>query len=668
MSKIEPSSNLLNRTTNMNSAIISVSCKSQTKSVCLLKTLRSNSSLQPKVRQSPDITLNEVVDLRGNFRQIQDQETLQSCIANVSACLIDYSARQKNININSPSRLFMYYNERDLDDDPNVDSGSTMEDCVAALTIFSCCDEKDWAYDLSKVSIKPSDELYRKALLNYSISGDKISNDLKSLQAFLHFGKPWMCGMLVYPNTFTNMQNHTVNLSRSFDVVLGGHCIICVGYDNKRKVWIMRNSWGEDFGEDGYFYVPFSYPLIEPWRLKLLPVSVSENKRMVESATQQTDGVNIKPVSSDGVVDYIDVAAEMEKVRLMSKQLDSSKVINKMTLTAYSTLLYSLKGGGGVLNVMLILLIKLVSYLIYHAGVGTYVLAHYSGKGLSMVVKEAGKFDKVLSSEVGDVLRISSSRRPGRRFVARTSEFEASPDSDELDDKDSQQTYDKFTPPKIDYSDDSEITMDDCFKFYPPVVTTSELRLSASSTLGVTLSQEPNNITDEQSAVVMSLSHPDSNTRASIATIVLFYTDMNEDSRLSCRTLADATYQAFVEQKFNSANFVLIDLRVLYKNPNHLPNEYYQYMIRDFGRMPKTDNLPLVGFLVRDDKSIIDSRLFIALNYFRGSIQEKGINYMSDLKTYLGKDTQFPRITNPADFMESWNDFYSITSRESLSC
>ena len=212
--------------------IVTTNCN---KTVPLLKTIKSTSSRQPKIKQYPEITLNEVVDLRGNFRKIQDQETLQSCIANVSTCLMDYSARQKNITINSPSRLFMYYNERDLDEDSNVDSGSTMEDGIAALTIFSCCDEKDWPYDLSKVSIKPSEELYRKALLNYSVSGDKISNDMKSLQSFLHFGKPWMCGMLVYPTTFTNMQNHTVNVSRSFDIALGGHCVICVGYDNKKK-------------------------------------------------------------------------------------------------------------------------------------------------------------------------------------------------------------------------------------------------------------------------------------------------------------------------------------------------------------------------------------------------------------------------------------------------
>ena len=61
MSEIETLSKLSNKTTNMNSAIISVSFKNQANNVCLLKPSRSNSSLRSKVKQSPNTTLNEVV-------------------------------------------------------------------------------------------------------------------------------------------------------------------------------------------------------------------------------------------------------------------------------------------------------------------------------------------------------------------------------------------------------------------------------------------------------------------------------------------------------------------------------------------------------------------------------------------------------------------------------
>jgi C1A family cysteine protease len=43
------------------------------------------------------------------------------------------------------------------------------------------------------------------------------------------------------------------------DTVLGGHAVVCVGYDDIKKVWIMRNSWGTYWGDKGYFYLPYAY-------------------------------------------------------------------------------------------------------------------------------------------------------------------------------------------------------------------------------------------------------------------------------------------------------------------------------------------------------------------------------------------------------------------------
>jgi C1A family cysteine protease len=37
------------------------------------------------------------------------------------------------------------------------------------------------------------------------------------------------------------------------------HSLLAVGYIQERKVFIVRNSWGVSFGEDGYFYMPYAY-------------------------------------------------------------------------------------------------------------------------------------------------------------------------------------------------------------------------------------------------------------------------------------------------------------------------------------------------------------------------------------------------------------------------
>jgi C1A family cysteine protease len=39
--------------------------------------------------------------------------------------------------------------------------------------------------------------------------------------------------------------------------LLGGHAVLLVGYDKTKKVFIVRNSWGDTWGDKGYFYMPF---------------------------------------------------------------------------------------------------------------------------------------------------------------------------------------------------------------------------------------------------------------------------------------------------------------------------------------------------------------------------------------------------------------------------
>lgn len=51
------------------------------------------------------------------------------------------------------------------------------------------------------------------------------------------------------------------------DTVLGGHAIVCVGYDDGMRIgdcsgaFLIRNSWGSSWGDGGYGYLPYDYVL-----------------------------------------------------------------------------------------------------------------------------------------------------------------------------------------------------------------------------------------------------------------------------------------------------------------------------------------------------------------------------------------------------------------------
>ena len=39
----------------------------------------------------------------------------------------------------------------------------------------------------------------------------------------------------------------------------GWHAMLCVGYSDPDKVFIVRNSWGTDWADNGYCYIPYDY-------------------------------------------------------------------------------------------------------------------------------------------------------------------------------------------------------------------------------------------------------------------------------------------------------------------------------------------------------------------------------------------------------------------------
>jgi C1A family cysteine protease len=43
--------------------------------------------------------------------------------------------------------------------------------------------------------------------------------------------------------------------------VIAGHAVMAVGYDDLQSWFIMRNSWGSNWGMNGYFTLPYAYLL-----------------------------------------------------------------------------------------------------------------------------------------------------------------------------------------------------------------------------------------------------------------------------------------------------------------------------------------------------------------------------------------------------------------------
>lgn len=208
------------------------------------------------------------VDLRKSMPPVYNQHNLGSCTANALAAAFEYNMICKreveggtiDHEPFTPSRLFIYYNEREIDGTINIDAGAAIEDGVLSLKKQGVCKESDWPYVESKFADKPPADLYEFAQTARVVSYRKLLQNLRQLKEALSLGYPICFGMQIF-KSFETSQRGFVSLPSLGEECLGGHAVCIVGYDDTFRHFIVRNSWGVHWGDEGHFYLPYDYVL-----------------------------------------------------------------------------------------------------------------------------------------------------------------------------------------------------------------------------------------------------------------------------------------------------------------------------------------------------------------------------------------------------------------------
>ena len=200
-------------------------------------------------------------DLRLQCPPIYDQGQLGSCTANALAAAIQFDRLKQKISDFIPSRLFIYYNERTMENSVLSDSGAQIRDGIKSVARQGDCPETEWPYVISKFKTKPPASCYADALKYKTISYQRIVQSLPQLKACLAVGYPFVFGFTVYESfeSATVARTGHARLPRSGETVAGGHAVVAVGYNDAKAWFVVRNSWGEAWGMKGYFTLPYAY-------------------------------------------------------------------------------------------------------------------------------------------------------------------------------------------------------------------------------------------------------------------------------------------------------------------------------------------------------------------------------------------------------------------------
>lgn len=207
--------------------------------------------------------LPESVDLRPGCPPVYDQGNLGSCTANAIAGAIEFDRRKQGLPDFTPSRLFIYWNERVMEHTVYSDSGAQIRDGIKSVNRQGVCPESEWPYDIAKFTLRPSAQCYTDAKLDRAVSYQRVKQDLTLMQACLASGYPVVFGFSVYASFESSevAQTGVVPMPGPDEQLLGGHAVLACGYNNSTNRFTCRNSWSDQWGDKGYFYMDYTYLL-----------------------------------------------------------------------------------------------------------------------------------------------------------------------------------------------------------------------------------------------------------------------------------------------------------------------------------------------------------------------------------------------------------------------
>jgi len=209
------------------------------------------------------------VDLRPWCPRVYEQGRPRTCTAHAVAGAFQFEQRRLGLKDFSPSRLFIYYNTVALMLAKHKE-GVNLRAALKAVARNGVCSEKAWPFSLTKAAMarRPNEHAYHLAEPHKITRYERIMMGRRSREEFLRLlkcrlvsGFPFLFAFLVHESFETDHVAKTgvMPMPQRGEPRRGWHAVMAVGYDDRRRQVLVRNSWGWSWGIKGYFWMPDEY-------------------------------------------------------------------------------------------------------------------------------------------------------------------------------------------------------------------------------------------------------------------------------------------------------------------------------------------------------------------------------------------------------------------------
>ncbi len=203
------------------------------------------------------------VDMRPSLTAVENQGASNSCVANAVAGAYEYLFKRHHEDEDyDVSRLFVYYNARRPRGRQNIDGGTRIIEAIESLRQHGACSEATWPFVLEKVNTEPDEDAYGEASGFLIEDVLHVPTDMQTWKQVLAEGYPIIFAIQLFKSFDAHRKKGLVPSPSPAETgreAHGAHALLCVGYSDPDRVFIVRNSWGSEWGDGGYCYMPYDY-------------------------------------------------------------------------------------------------------------------------------------------------------------------------------------------------------------------------------------------------------------------------------------------------------------------------------------------------------------------------------------------------------------------------
>jgi C1A family cysteine protease len=217
-------------------------------------------------------------DLREWCSSVENQGSIGSCTAHAGVGIVEYFERRAFGRYLDASRLFLYKVTRNLMQRTG-DTGSFLRTTMQAMVLFGTPPEDHYPYRVEAFDEEPPAFCYAfaqnyQAVDYYRLDPPGVTPKdlLTAIKGHLAAGLPSMFGFTVYRSIDQADQSKgKIPFPVPRERIVGGHAVVAVGYDDDVTIknidggpetegaLLIRNSWGTQWGDEGYGWLPYRY-------------------------------------------------------------------------------------------------------------------------------------------------------------------------------------------------------------------------------------------------------------------------------------------------------------------------------------------------------------------------------------------------------------------------